>query len=262
MKQLMRYCIAVCCLILTLIPPAFARDQVSTVNRPIQATGEISPSDDDIFRSTEPGLDTGEDPFGSTEPGLSKPELVVAPGQTGNSSSRAGGGIVIFSYFAGFSVFYDFIPDRQSGNLLHSRFAMDFTTTAGEGSDLSINRNLLSIDYRISLSNLKGAYGGLGLGYGQSSLSYTNNNTNASYSASGGGLFALVNTGWIKTWKWQSHRQIFLDLGFYLGSYILYEEDYDETRISNETNHRDIVNTGWEASQQLMQISLSFGGTF
>lgn len=256
MKHLLVYCF-----LLSFILPGFP-SLVSAQETEQAAEGQQS-VEEDIFRVIEPDLKE-EESLDNVEPGPLKegPEDFAVPVAVEQASTRAGGGVVMYSYFIGFSGFYDIILDKQSGDLIHIRLASDFTTTTGEGSNLSINRTLLNADYRIDLSFLDNSYGGAGLGYGQSSLSYSNTNTGASYSASGGGLFIIGSIGWNKYWKWLTNRHIFLDLGFNMGLYVSYKDDYDETEISDETNHRDIVNTGWEAAQQLMQLSVSFGGTF
>jgi hypothetical protein len=214
------------------------------------AGAEVQPEEEDIFKSTE--IEPEEPEVESTEPLLE----IEMP------TSRAGAGIVMFSYFAGYMVFYDFKLNAQSKSLIHSSLTSDFTTASGEGSELNINRTLLNVNYRIPFSFLENSFGGLGIGYGQSQITYTNTNTSKSYSASGGGLFAIGSVGWEKFWKWLDTRHIFLNLAFNLGSYLTYEDDYDETKVSNETNHRDIVTTGWNDSQQIVHFSVSFGGTF
>jgi hypothetical protein len=176
--------------------------------------------------------------------------------------NKIGGGLTLFSYFVGLTGFFDHTLNRETGSLLHTRLIIDATSVSSEGTSLSINRTFINANYRIPLTLIRNMYSGVGLGYGTAALVYKNTQTGKTYSASGGGLFLTGNLGWEKYWNRTANRQIFLVISFSIGSYLAYNDDYDETQISSQTNHRDIVNAGWAEAQQVNHFLVGFGGTF
>ena len=177
---------------------------------------------------------------------------------------RIGGGMSLspLSYFFGVIAFYEFKLDSSSPYNLRAQTVYDFATVTGEGTSMGITRLFIDAKVEIPLETIKHSYVGFGGGYGQNTLSYNNINTGQSYSANGGGLYAIGEIGYDKYWDWQETRQVALNVGLDLGFYLVYNDDYDENRISNVTNHRTIVNEAWSAAQQIIRLNVSFGGTF
>lgn len=184
----------------------------------------------------------------------------IAPENT--ADKKIGGGISQFLYFTGVTAFFDYHLDPQTSDYMQFRVIYDFTSTAGTNSSLAINRIFLAADYKFPLKKIKSAYAAVGGGYGQSTLAYKNSGTGQTHSAVGGGLFVNGEIGWEKYWKVQQDRKIFFTAGLNVGFYVVYSDNYDESKISDQTDHRAIVNEGWTAAQQIIQMMAGFGGTF
>lgn len=95
---------------------------------------------------------------------------------------------------------------------------------------------------------------GGGGGISQHQLSYKNNTSGNSYDAAASGVFLLAETGYELNLSMEEYRQIGFQFGFQLGTFIVYDDGYDETEISNKTNHRNIVNEGWNAAKHISRF--------
>ncbi len=178
--------------------------------------------------------------------------------QTGTTFARLGAGITTFNVFTGLYFVFDYFLNRDIKSAIRTQLAVDYTSVDSEGTKLNISRQCLTVSYNRLLPVLSDIYGGLGLGFGQSNMTYHNTNNDNKYDADGGGLFLMGEIGWKKVWKYHEHREFGLNVGLQSGVYIGYSDNYDETKVSNQTNHRDIVNTGWQASQQLSRFVVGF----
>lgn len=204
------------------------------------------------------GIETGPS---TGEPAVQEEETKEI-GPVMKTDRKVGGGLVLFSYFMGLHAYFDFTLPPGSSDTIHTQIIIDSAAASSPGTTLSINRTFILATYRFPLSSFEGAYVGAGGGYGQSRMTYDSTDTATSYAASGGGLFGMGEFGLEKYWDWNVDRLVRVNAFISYGLYISYSDDYDETRISDRTNHREIVNTGWNASKEIIHLGMGFGGTF
>ena len=229
-------------------------------NLPVSAKGARVALIEESLTS-DPGLKPGIREHLQTESDLSSTESRVIldyRDQTSDGFSRTrrlGLGVDIDEYFSGLALSFDYPIEFHLARLIHAQLILDFTSVDSEGTRLLISRRLLSVLARDYIESEFQIYYGFGGGIGQNELTYTNINTDQRYQATGLGVFIQAEIGIEREWFFRKKKKLFLSAAFQPALFLMYNSGYDETRISDLTNHRRIVNSGWSAARRITPIT-------